>query len=104
MVTVRPPAPGLEISSAVAYSPCANDAPRRNPVNGVTPAPATNTGVWRGLVGEPTSYARVGAELTTAARASQRFVETVNCAPSGYVADTADTRGPAGSNAGIGTT
>ena len=45
---------------------------------------------------------RVGAELTTAARASHAVVETVTCAPSGYVAATADTRGTVGSNAGIG--
>ena len=61
-----------------------------------------NTGVWRGLVTAPRTYLCVGAALITAARASHIVVDMLTSAPSGYVADTADTCGPVGSNTGIG--
>src|ERR1043166_1010594 len=72
-------------SDAFKYAPWANDAPRRSPMIGVTPAPASNTGVAFGLVVTPAIEIRTGAELVTAARASQCDAETVKTPASGYV-------------------
>src|SRR5471032_830285 len=83
--------PGVCRSTSVRYVPRANDAPKRRPVTGVTPAPASNVPAETGFVATPATDTRTGAELATPTRASHRLVDNVTTPASGYVEDTADT-------------
>src|SRR4051812_41516888 len=89
-------------SLAVRYAPCANDAPNRSPMIGVTPPPASKTGVECGFAVTPATEIRTGAEFVTPTRASHLEVDAIATAASGYVDAIAGTRALPVSNGSIG--